>query len=570
LLRAAHHPNAAKPTICCLSELLRAGEAVANMPKKQQSSKSSAQAPSNTDALSIALAHAALSSDVKVLCAAAGTCKTWRDTVQQCCAGSIHIELHDAPVPQLQSLAKWLRANAVLLRSMVLQGVKYNRWETEEAAAWKAIPQQLAQALQQSAATTASSAAAAASTSRQQQQQGLKLAEFTRFLGSAAALAALPVHSLTQLDLSWGSGGSTSGPTLSKALVRLSNLQRLRLRNSTGNKNMPACLAGIAQLRQLTSLTLHGEWNRVDAPLQKLLQQSLPLRQLHIDLSSGFYELPNLDMSELRQLTAFVTSSSLHEDLVLPAQLQRLQFGECKEAEQLAAVMPLQQLQQLRFRVEFDDEEPLLELAQLPALQQLALEYTSAFTAAAAAPAWKQLPQLCELTLGYRDGAFHSRRDMAEILAGVAASSSLTKLQMEVWAGYTSRGHGVPPPEDDEDSGSDEDAEAETCSVPTCGSLTGLTCLQDLCLGGELSELRPGDALALTALTALTWLVLKDLHVGDESAAAIVSSLTELRHLDLRGCAVRDTQCLEAIGRTQKLTELLLDSKRHGRLPTSA
>jgi hypothetical protein len=140
---------------------------------------------------------------------------------------------------------------------------------------------------------------------------------------------------------------------------------------------------------------------------------------------------------------------------------------------------------------------------------------------------------------------------------------------MKVWAGYTSRGHGVPPPEDDEDSGSDEEAEAETCSVPTCGSLTGLTRLQELCLGGELSELRPGDALALTVLT-LTRLVLKDLHVGDEVAAAIVGSLTELHHLDLRGCAVRDTQSLEAIGRPQKLTELLLDSKRHGRPQTSA
>jgi hypothetical protein len=88
--------------------------------------------------------------------------------------------------------------------------------------------------------------------------------------------------------------------------------------------------------------------------------------------------------------------------------------------------------------------------------------------------------------------------------------------------------------------------------------------LQDLCLGGELSELRPGDALALTALTALTRLVLKDLHdgVGDDVAAAIVSSLTGLCHLDLRGCAVRDTQRLEAIGRSNKLKELLI-SKKH-------
>jgi hypothetical protein len=410
---------------------------------------------------------------------------------------------------------------------MVLQGVKYHHWVPEEAAALEAIPQQLAQALQQSAASAAGLSAAAASRSRQQQQQqGLQLAELTSdFLGSTAALAALPAHCLTQLDLDCGSGGTTSGPTLSKDLVRLSNLQRLRLGNSRGKKDMPACLADIADV--------HGNWKRVDAALQQLLQQPLLLRQLQIDLSEGYYPLPNLDMSELEHLTAFVTSSSLHEDLVLPPQLQRLQFGECKEAQQLAAVMPLQQLQQLRFRVEFGYEEPLLELVQLPALQQLALEYTSAFTAAAAAPAWQQLPQLCELTLRYEDGCFHTRRDMADILAGVAASTSLTKLRMEVWAAFQSRGHGAPPPEDDEeDDSTDEDGEADICSVPVCGSFTGLTCLQDLCLGGGLS-LRPGDALALTALTALTRLVLKGLHdgVGDEVAAAIVSSLTELRHL---------------------------------------
>jgi hypothetical protein len=331
---------------------------------------------------------------------------------------------------QLQSLANWLRRNAPLVRSMVLQGVAhYAHSVVEDTAALKAFPQQLAQALQQAAASAAGSSAVAASRSRQQQQQqqqqgGLQLVEYTSgFLGSSAVLGALPAHSLTQLDLDWCCGGTTSGPTLSKALVRLSNLQRLRLGNSSGNRDMPACFAGIAQLKQLTSLTLHGEWSRVDAALQKLLQQPLPLRQLHIDLSSGWYQLDDLDMSELQHLTAFVTSSSLHEDLVLPLQLQRLQFGRCKEAEQLAAVMPLQQLQQLRFRVEFGYEEPLLELAQLPALQQLALEYNSAYTAAAAAPAWPQLPQLCELTLGYKDGSFHGRRDMADILAGVAAST---------------------------------------------------------------------------------------------------------------------------------------------------
>jgi hypothetical protein len=39
---------------------------------------------------------------------------------------------------------------------------------------------------------------------------------------------------------------------------------------------------GPSQLKQLTSLKLHGKWSDSEQPLQQLLAQPLPLRQLYI------------------------------------------------------------------------------------------------------------------------------------------------------------------------------------------------------------------------------------------------------------------------------------------------
>lgn len=82
---------------------------------------------------------------------------------------------------------------------------------------------------------------------------------------------------------------------------------------------------------------------------------------------------------------------------MLPAQLQYAELGMCYTEQQLAAVMPLQQLTSLGFIVCFNEQEPLLRLTQLPALQELQLSACGWDVAVATAPAWGQLPQLREL-----------------------------------------------------------------------------------------------------------------------------------------------------------------------------
>ncbi|KAF6248735.1 hypothetical protein COO60DRAFT_1648566 [Scenedesmus sp. NREL 46B-D3] len=95
--------------------------------------------------------------------------------------------------------------------------------------------------------------------------------------------------------------------------------------------------------------------------------------------------------------------------------------------------------------------------------------------------------------------------------------------------------------------------------VAACDSLAGLTNLRDLSFSAA-ANLLPGDALALTALTGLTRLVLAHLEhgVGDLAACALACSLKQLRHLDLQECDLGDMVCLAAIAHLTQLTELRL------------
>jgi hypothetical protein len=121
--------------------------------------------------------------------------------------------------------------------------------------------------MQTAAAAAAQRAAAAAGAlagqqqqQRQQQQQGLRMTSYRSGClskpGAVDILSALPAHSLTQLDLSFGleGGGALDAAAVSAALARLSSLQQLRLSSAgmasiTGN-----CLASVPQLSTLTSL----------------------------------------------------------------------------------------------------------------------------------------------------------------------------------------------------------------------------------------------------------------------------------------------------------------------------
>jgi hypothetical protein len=455
---------------------------------------------------------------------------------------------------------------------------------------FEAGQQLLLQSLQLAAVPSA--AAAAGIAPNNQQQQGLRLQSFSSYWrGTPALLSALPAHSLTQLhlDLGWppaaGQGGYYDLDELAAApaLARLSSLQELRLSNTGYRCSYPAsCAAGIAQLSQLTLLDLaqcdDSQWvfNAVDdngdpdeqqpaqMPELRALLPSLPqLRVLHLPrcFECGFPwpALSFTHMTQLEVLTNYlpddVDQHHLHEDGVdftkvqFPAQLKQLGFGALTTAEQLDAVAELQQLQGLTFTYSLGagtatlEAEPeavpeavqqLQPLAQLSALRCLSLSHGSATISAIS---WAHLTQLCEVEV--RDV---SKQQWEAISGGLAAATSLTKLELLAEAQRYVYKEVLQEP------------------VAACGALAGLTRLRDLCIRPE-AGLLPGDARALSALTSLTRLVLKDAKDGvdDEAAAAIGRSCRMLRHLDLRSCSLRSVACLSELAQLTQLTQLRLD-----------
>jgi hypothetical protein len=386
------------------------------------------------------------------------------------------------------------------------------------------------------AAATAAGQGVAASFS--QQQRRLRLSSFSSNLRAAGMLGALPADSLTVLNLGPVDSIGADGRQLSALIARLSSLKELTL-HRPGTKSMPgSCFEGIAQLTGLTALELGYLWREVDEPLQQLLSQRLPLRRLCLKMHP-----PVLDMTALASLTELIMDhdNELQPGSKLPAQLQRFFLSYCEET---SALLGLQQLQHVSLGVCFEDPEQLRCLAQLPALQHLSLEYWDVTHAAPTAPAWQHLSQLSELTLEY-DNDNPSAQQMAAILAGVAAATSLTKLSLEAGA------WGV-----DEDQAGDEGM----TELAACASLASLTCLKDLTVGSR-SCLVPGDAVALTALTSLTRLNLAYTGgaVDDVAASALACTLTQLRSLDLRNCMLGGLlACLAPIAHLSQLTELRL------------
>jgi hypothetical protein len=137
---------------------------------------------------------------------------------------------------------------------------------------------------------------------------------------------------------------------------------------------------------------------------------------------------------------------------------------------------------------------------------------------------------------------------MATILQGVAAAATITKLEFEAWC----------VADGDETDAEDEDGETvwKHAPVAACATLAQLTGLSDLCIT-EYSILPPGDALALTALTNLTRLVVNGsgAGVGSAAAAALMQNLTQLRYLDLRKFALKQA---ERVIHRKQLTQLQL------------
>jgi flagellar motor protein MotB len=421
----------------------------------------------------------------------------------------------------------------------------------------------------------------------QQQQQRLRLHSFSssNMLKVVDLLAVLHPHSLTHLSLGLFEAMTTSS-ALSAAFMQLNSLRQLHLHDVFVVSHGSA-LTALAHLSQLTMLQLSGDWPTVHlkledvrysrprepqpleppvaAALQQLLAQPLPLQNLELRLGC---KLPVLDMSNLTQLKQLSIGHSLvDDDSLLPATLQQLDFHAWSSAHSLAPVtrLQLQQLQHLTLCVDFDQPQQLLQLAQLPALQHLSLRYVHRHStkpgqaAVATASAWPLLPQLQELIVRV---VLPYRHEMAHILDGIAAATSLTELELKV---------------DFED-----EVDISMPGIAVCSRLSCLTRLKDLSCYLTMRtpdpqcrirfhkctmELAPVDACKLTALTNLTRLEL--LHagrgVGTLAAGLLARDLKRLQHLCLRGCnielcSVAGIVCLAMIGGLTQLTHLELDS----------
>lgn len=367
-------------------------------------------------------------------------------------------------------------------------------------------------------------------------------------------LAALPVHSLTHLDLDLWSSTAMSG--LAPALARLSGLQHLSLTKSLGTAaGIPtSCLEAVAQLSRLSHLSLGGQWSGGQQPLQQFLARPLQLQQLQLSLDMP---LPALDLTRCSQLLqlSIKTSYTFPRGLALPRQLQQLDLDNNSSIRRPLADLQLQQLQdlqQLRLFVPMT-VRTLQDMTQLQSLQHVAVGYFGLDSARQAALAWGQVPHLRELSVANNMGSDAEEDAMSTVLVGVAACSALTKLKLQVCA---ERVQPHPLAFDDSD---DEGDLIRTRLLPACDVLASLTALQDLSL--ESSSLMDGDALKLAALTNLTRLVLADVGpgVGELAANALACSLKQLRHLDLQDCNLGSMSCLATIAHLSQLTELRLE-----------
>jgi hypothetical protein len=272
------------------------------------------------------------------------------------------------------------------------------------------------------------------------------------------------------------------------------------------------------------------------------------------------------DVAHLSHLTMFSTKASYKEGFQLPRQLQHLRLGTCSSGSTLvAAVMSLQQLTHLSFIVGFEEKEPLLQLAQLSALQHLALEYHSVSAAAATAAVWQCLPQLQELCLDYQVAGLTKRdaklldppekQQLAAVAMGVAVTPGLTKLVFSTMLQI-----GVVDGEaTDTQRAWFEPLAPGVDGAHVFSAIASLTTLRDLHVQG-FAFLEGAQASQLTTLSGLTRLVLNgQWHVAeDAAAAALVSSLPQLRHLELQNGGF-GPKCVAATGHLQQLTELLLE-----------
>jgi hypothetical protein len=268
---------------------------------------------------------------------------------------------------------------------------------------------------------------------------------------------------------------------------------------------------------------LHGAWTDLNAPLQRLLAQPPPLRQLALCLDG----LPTLDMAALTQLTYLKLTvhscgDAIQEGTVLPPRLQELVLGRCWQPHNLEPALKLQCLQRLSCPLEYPASSQLAQLSQLPSLQHLCL--THRVFAYESASLWKKLPLQALHVYGFAS----SSQEAVSVLCGIAAATTITCLEL---IGYGTLIPGI-----------------MIDAVAACSSISGLQCLQRLHVRNI--DLVPGDALALTALTSLTRLSVRQPGCGvhEGLVKALAGSLTNLKDLYLQLQAnILNQECLECV-----------------------
>uniref|UniRef100_A0A383VYM6 Uncharacterized protein n=1 Tax=Tetradesmus obliquus TaxID=3088 RepID=A0A383VYM6_TETOB len=487
-------------------------------------------------------------------------------------------------LPKMAGFGSWLAKHGLLVRSLTLDG-----WPNADADTTAGVIEAAVQlvrtgmlsaaaacyvypvtAIEASAATESTAGAeekaAAAIAARcsgpqqQQQQPWLRLSSFSSDAAWAVGLLpVLPAHSLTRLELDLKPGwpahaGAAAGDAaaLIAALPRLGGLQQLLLRGKPfwkkqGTPQVDSCLAVLGQLSRLTRLKVimdlrgHVEARQALSALQQLLTQPPPrLQDLHLDMRDNWSLSDTLmlalDMSRMQHLQRFVRPQELPKVHVLPRQLRDLELGYCGPGQQLAAVMPLQQLTALSLDAANVEPEQLLRLAQLPALQELRLLVLvdEIEVALATAPVWGRLPQLCELQM-YWQQACSTWQELAAGVAGIVAAKALTKLYS--WTSFLVDADG-----DKAQAAAGVAGGRQPAMVEVCASIAGLTRLQHL----ELIELRQfthSTAFASGLVRADVW------HL---------TALTALTHLALPGCDLCSMACLGPIAQLPHLTELQL------------
>jgi hypothetical protein len=231
--------------------------------------------------------------------------------------------------------------------------------------------------------------------------------------------------------------------------------------------------------------------NPLSLALQQLLAQPLPLKSLQLPVFDDF-QLPVLNMALLTNLTELRTEGGeLAEATVLPAQLKRLQC--CAGTHSMAPLtqLELKQLQHLSVRVNYEQlchkPQLLLQLAQLPALTHIALQYDvycEVDPAAATARAWPLLPQQRELAILNSVSGPPDQPQWEAMIAGVAAAASLTKLTLDARMLTSELQHQYGLEDDDDNIDTSLEYERFASEVAACARLAKLTCLQDLTVGG--------------------------------------------------------------------------------------